>query len=157
MLRMLLTVALLMAMIPAQAGDWDGAVDAEPLGAEIVVYRSPTCGCCKKWLDHLEHNGFRVEDQVTDRLHEIKFEQQIPEHLVSCHTALVDGYVIEGHVPAEDIKRLLRERPAMRGLAVPNMPVGSPGMEVGSRKDPFSVIAFDGNGGMLPYSEYRDY
>ena len=112
----------------------------------ITVYKSPTCGCCVKWVDHLKENGFEVESRDVKDVSMIKRMAGVDGKLASCHTALVEGYAIEGHVPAADIKRLLQERPAVRGLAVPGMPIGSPGMEQGSRKDPYHVIAFDKGG-----------
>ena len=112
---------------------------------EIMVYKSPTCGCCSKWVDHQRDNGFVVK---TKDLRDMRMVKSIagvkPEH-ASCHTAKVDGYVIEGHVPAADIKRLLKERPAVTGLSVPGMPMGSPGME-GPRSDPYEVLTFDEQG-----------
>lgn len=112
-------------------------------GPEITVYKSPTCGCCKKWIAHLEDNGFSVTARNVVNVNPYKAENKLPPVLASCHTAIIDGYVIEGHVPAADIKRLLKERPAIRGLAVPGMPIGSPGMEQGSHRDPYNVVAFD--------------
>lgn len=112
---------------------------------KVTVYKTPTCGCCKKWVNHLESNGFEVESVDMRDLRMIKSMSGITPELSSCHTAIVDGYTIEGHVPADDIKRLLEERPAVKGLAVPGMPMGSPGME-GPRKDAYDVMAF-GEGG----------
>ncbi len=112
---------------------------------EITVYKSATCGCCKKWVTHLQDNGYTVKAINVADINTIKKEQGVPGHLSSCHTALVDGYVIEGHVPAADIKRLLVERPKTKGIAVPGMPMGSPGMK-GSRKDNYNVVTFNGNG-----------
>ncbi|MGE3276696.1 MAG: DUF411 domain-containing protein [Vicinamibacterales bacterium] len=111
----------------------------------VTLYKSATCGCCAKWADHLAANGFKVETKVVsdERLYGISREAGVPEALSSCHTAEVDGYTIEGHVPAMDIHRLLRDRPKnVRGLAVPGMPIGSPGMEMGDRQDPYQVLAF---------------
>jgi hypothetical protein len=119
--------------------------------AEVVVYKSPTCGCCAKWIDHLEDNGFNVEVHDRQNMKPVKDSLGIPRHLQSCHTAEVGGYLVEGHVPAGDIKRLLEERPAIKGLAVPGMPMGSPGME-GPRKDPYDVLAFDEVGNPSVYS-----
>ena len=119
--------------------------------AEVVVYKSPTCGCCAKWIDHLEDNGFNVEVHDRQNMNPVKDGLGIPRHLQSCHTAEVGGYLVEGHVPAGDIKRLLEERPAIKGLAVPGMPMGSPGME-GPRKDPYDVLAFDEGGNPSVYS-----
>ena len=108
---------------------------------EITVYKSPTCGCCSKWVDHMEKAGFKVVSHDRQDMNQIKAEHGVDYALRSCHTALVDGYVIEGHVPAADIRRLLQERPAMDGLAVPGMPAGPPGME-GRYAEPYDVIAF---------------
>ena len=96
---------------------------------KISVYKSPTCGCCSKWVSHLQQNGFEVETTDLNDLRVIKSMSGIKPEQASCHTAKIGDYVIEGHVPADDIKRLLSERPQARGLAVPGMPTGSPGME----------------------------
>ena len=114
----------------------------------VVVYKSPTCGCCSAWVEHLRTNGFQVDAQnVSDtQLQAIEREAGIGDDLVSCHTAKVGGYVVEGHVPAADIERMLKERPAIAGIAAPGMPIGSPGMEQGGRKDAYNVIAFTKDG-----------
>lgn len=122
--------------------------------AEVVVYKSPTCGCCKKWISHLEQNGFKVTAKDMQDVTPVKIKNGLTPPLASCHTALVDGYVIEGHVPAGDIKRLLKERPAVIGLSVPGMPVGSPGMEQGSRKDRYNVVTFNNKGETSIFSSY---
>jgi hypothetical protein len=111
-------------------------------GDTIHVYKSPTCGCCAKWIDHLEKNGFEVSTSNVPDVAPIKRANGVPAKLASCHTAVVGGYVIEGHVPAADITRLLAERPKIAGLAVPGMPTGSPGME-GPNPERYEVIAFD--------------
>ena len=111
--------------------------------ANIEVYRSPTCGCCGKWLKHLEDNNFNVKDVVLNDMESVKEQHGVPKELASCHTAIVDGYVIEGHVPADDIITLLKSKPEIKGISVPGMPTGAPGMEMGGRKDPYRVIAFD--------------
>ncbi|QLE58540.1 DUF411 domain-containing protein [Nostoc sp. TCL26-01] len=108
-----------------------------------TVYRSPDCSCCGGWIDHLKSQGFTVKDIPTTNIEAIKHKFNVPDNLTSCHTAIVDGYVIEGHVPAQDIKRLLQEKPQVAGLSVPQMPLGTPGMEIGDKKDPFSVLFFD--------------
>lgn len=108
----------------------------------ITVYKSPTCGCCKKWISHLEANGFEVTAHDTYDMQSVKQANGVADHLSSCHTAIVNGYVIEGHVPADSIKRLLKEKPVAAGLTVPGMPMGSPGME-GPRKDPYNVLLFN--------------
>lgn len=110
----------------------------------IQVYKSPTCGCCKKWNDYLTANGFQVTSRDMDDVSPIKAELGVPRKLVSCHTAVVQGYVIEGHVPAADIARLLREKPKVVGLSAPGMPGASPGMDTGS--DPYEVLTFDAKG-----------
>lgn len=110
----------------------------------IKVYKTPTCGCCAKWVDHMKANGFEPTVQDMPDLAAIKVESRVPAPLQSCHTALVDGYVVEGHVPADAVHRLLKEKPSdVAGIAVPGMPIGSPGMEQGPRKDPYEIVAFD--------------
>ena len=113
---------------------------------KIMVYKSPTCGCCAGWAEHLQKNGFDVSVENRDDLPMIKASRGVPEDLQSCHTAIVDGYTIEGHVPAGDIKKLLAQKPDAQGLAVPGMPMGSPGMEMGDRKDSYRVILFNKTG-----------
>ncbi len=120
----------------------------------ITVYRSPSCGCCGAWMNHLRQSGFEVVENQSDDMKTIKQRHQIPQNLRSCHTATIDGYVIEGHVPAREIQRLLRERPKVAGLAVPGMPSGSPGMEMGNRKEPFSVLRFTSMGETGVYQNY---
>ena len=110
--------------------------------ADVVVYKSPTCGCCNKWVTHLEKHGFRVETHDERNMSRIKSELGVPRYLHSCHTAKVGDYIVEGHVPADEITRLLSEKPGVRGLAVPGMPMGSPGME-GPRKDAYDILTFD--------------
>lgn len=112
----------------------------------VVVYKSPTCNCCSNWVEHLRQSGFKVEVHNQSAINPLKAKLGIPQNLASCHTATVDGYVIEGHVPAGDIRRLLAEKPQAKGLAVPGMPIGSPGMEQGDRVDPYDVLLFDGRG-----------
>jgi len=119
----------------------------------ITVYKSPTCGCCRKWVKHLEKNGFTVEAHNRENMSDIKREMGIQPKYQSCHTAVVNGYYIEGHVPASDIKQLLAEKPKAAGLTVPGMPKGSPGMEVG-RKDPYSVLLVDKEGNQKVYNKY---
>lgn len=122
---------------------------------EVVVYKSPACGCCGDWVDHLEEAGFEVEVHNTTDMGAVKSEHGVRPELGSCHTALVDGYVVEGHVPAATIKRLLEERPAVVGIAVPGMPVGSPGMEMpGRQPDRYDVMAFDREGRTAVYERH---
>ena len=117
----------------------------------IKVYKSPTCGCCALWVDHMREAGFKLEVEDTDDMIAVKREAGLPLRLQSCHTALVNGYVFEGHIPAEVIARFLAESPPASGLAVPGMPVGSPGMEFGDRVDPYDVLQFDADGGTSVY------
>ncbi len=127
---------------------------APSVGAQtVVVYKSPTCGCCKAWARHLRENGFRVEVHDRYDVTPVKNELGVPPRLRSCHTAKVGGYLVEGHVPAADIRRLLRDKPAVAGLAVPGMPQGAPGME-GPRKERYEVIAFGGDGAPRVYARY---
>ena len=111
-------------------------------GPAIEVFKSPTCGCCSAWIEHALRAGFDVTAQNLDQdsLWTLKLRAGITPELASCHTAFVDGYVVEGHVPVPDLERLLAERPTARGLAVPGMPIGSPGMEAGDRKEPFETL-----------------
>ncbi len=121
----------------------------------VMVYKSPTCGCCGAWADHLRANGFRVQEQNVSDIMAVKAKYGVPSELTSCHTAIVDGYVVEGHVPANEVQRLLTERPKIKGIAVPGMPVGSPGMEVpGMSPEPFNVVAFDAEGNTSVFAEY---
>lgn len=121
---------------------------------QIVVYRSPTCGCCGKWLQHLRDNDFKIEDIVTDDMQAIKRKYGVPAAMQSCHTAIIGGYVVEGHVPARDINRMLKLKPEIAGIAVPGMPVGTPGMEMGGRKDPYQVLSFDNAENYRVFSDY---
>ena len=121
----------------------------------VEVYKSPTCGCCSKWIDHLKSHGFAARAIDTDKLDDIKATRGIPQKARSCHTAIVGGYVVEGHVPAADIQRLLKERPAVVGIAVPGMPIGSPGMEVpGMKPQAFDVIAFTKDGSTRVFASH---
>jgi hypothetical protein len=125
-----------------------GDVIAKQPEAVVTTYRSPTCGCCKAWISHLEKAGFATKIVELDDLTQTKRRAGVPAAYDACHTAFVDGYFIEGHVPAGDIRRLLAEKPRARGLSVPGMPVGSPGMEVGGAPpEPYQtmLIAADGS------------
>jgi hypothetical protein len=122
------------------------AAPKPPAAVTVKVFKTATCGCCQKWVDHLAANGFAPEVEVLPALDAVKDEANVPPPLRSCHTALVGGYVVEGHVPADVVQRMLREKPAIAGIAVPGMPIGSPGMEQGSRKDPYEIVAFSRDG-----------
>jgi len=112
----------------------------------IQVYKSPWCGCCGAWVEHLQSHGFTTEVFDVEDLTPVKSHYGVSPKLQSCHTAVVNGYVIEGHVPAQDIKRLLEERPEATGLTVPGMPIGSPGMEQGDHQEAYAVLLFGENG-----------
>jgi len=120
----------------------------------IEVFKSESCGCCAAWVDHLKANGFAPKVSNVANPSDYRERGGIPDELGSCHTAMVQGYAIEGHVPASDIRRLLAEKPKAKGLAVPAMPLGSPGME-GSRKDPFDVLLVQANGKTKVFKHYN--
>ncbi len=119
----------------------------------MTVYKSPTCGCCKEWIKHMEANGFTAKVVDMDDLASIKKNAGVPDQLQSCHTALIGAYVAEGHVPADLVKKMLAEKPAILGLAVAGMVAGSPGMEQGSTKLPYDVIAFAKGGKTSVYAK----
>ncbi|MEC9344742.1 MAG: DUF411 domain-containing protein [Pseudomonadota bacterium] len=131
-----------LAAAAGTAGGW--LLAGAPAGAapRLLVHRSPSCGCCGAWIEHMAANGFDVEVEMLDDLGPVKTRLGVPATVEACHTATVGGYVVEGHVPAADVHRLLAERPAATGLAVPGMPIGSPGMEQGSTREPYRVILF---------------
>ena len=123
-----------------------GLAVATPVpGPEVVVYKSSSCGCCKKWVEHLQATGFRVTVHDTTNLTAVAEHYGVPHKLTACHTAVVDGYVVEGHVPADVIQRLLKERPEIAGVAVPGMPAGSPGMDT-DMPARYYILTFDKNG-----------
>ena len=124
------------------------------LVSEITVFRSPTCSCCGQWIAHAEAAGFQVKDEITEDMSAIKQQYGVPDSLSSCHTTVVGDYVIEGHVPAADVRRLLTEKPAIAGIAVPGMPVGSPGMESGDDVEPYTVFSFTESGETAAFSEH---
>jgi hypothetical protein len=147
MINRRLTLALLAAAI------------APPLKAAarpaVVIHRSPSCGCCGAWANYLRRAGFPVTIINEDDLAPVKLRAGLPESLQSCHTAFIEGYVVEGHVPIEAIEKMLAMRPAVLGIAVPDMPGGSPGMEVlGTKPDPFKVISFAKGGGQEVFLDY---
>lgn len=130
------------AFIVAGAAAAGLAGQASAQSPRIEVYKSPTCGCCSAWVEHMERAGFVVDarDVEQDTLYALKAQSRITPELASCHTALIDEYVVEGHVPASDVERLLAERPDALGLAVPGMPIGSPGMEMGDQREVFNTL-----------------
>lgn len=145
--RTLLQGALAALVLPV------AAKAAKPALPIIEVYKSASCGCCHQWVDHLRANGFTVKAHDVANPSDYREKFGVPKDLGSCHTGMVAGYALEGHVPAADIKRMLAERPKGKGLAVPGMPLGSPGME-GQRKDPFDVILIQADGRHKVYKHY---
>lgn len=120
----------------------------------LTVYKSPSCNCCAKWITHMRENGFPVEIKSRFNVKPVKKQVGVPSKLAACHTAVVDDYVVEGHVPAKDVKQLLRKKPDVRGLSVPGMPVGSPGMERGDRVEPYEVVTFTPAGDTTVFARY---
>jgi hypothetical protein len=119
---------------------------------QVTVYKSETCGCCGNWVEHMKTAGFEVKAINVADIDQVKKTYGVPASASSCHTALVDGYVLEGHVPADAVQRMLREKPKFAGLAVPGMPMGSPGMDVpGGHKDPYAIMSFDKAGAVAVY------
>lgn len=138
--------------LPAGMASSDAATQTAALSADtVVVYKTPTCGCCNKWVDHIAENGFVVVTHDLDNLQATKRTLGVPARHTSCHTATVRGYTIEGHVPADLIRRLIADKPGgVRGLAVPGMPMGSPGME-GIISQEYDVLSFDDQGNVEVY------
>ncbi len=149
------TIAIAMLGILASTAPTSVAVSTQLTNAaNVSVYRSPDCNCCGDWIDHLQTQGFTVQDFPTPDIEAVKQKYHVPNDLASCHTAIVNGYVIEGHVPANDIQHLLQEKPNVSGLSVPQMPVGTPGMEIGNQKDPFKVFSFDPQHSIVVFHDY---
>ncbi|AFZ37965.1 protein of unknown function DUF411 (plasmid) [Stanieria cyanosphaera PCC 7437] len=138
---------------------WDRETEPDFSGTrKMTVYRSPSCGCCGIWVEHAEKHGFKIEDIKTEEMEALKQKHNVPAELASCHTTIIDGYVMEGHIPADDIKRFLAEKPDdLIGLAVPGMPIGTPGMEAKDIKQPFQVLAFNDKGEVKVFKEYQSY
>ena len=121
---------------------------------EVVMYKDPNCGCCGKWAEHMRENGFSVKEISSAEMGAVKRAAGVPQKLGSCHTAKVGGYIVEGHVPASDVKRMLTEQPAIVGISAPGMPLGSPGMEGPYPADRYDVISFDGEGRTAIFSSH---
>lgn len=137
---------------------WDRETEPSYSGiTEMTVYRSPSCGCCGDWIEHAKKHGFQIKDIKTEEMEALKQKYNIPTELVSCHTSIIDGYVMEGHIPADDIKRFITGKPDMIGLAVPEMPIGTPGMETRDLKQPFQVLAFNNKGEVEVFKKYQSY
>ena len=124
-----------------------GVAQSQQAAPLVEVFKTPTCGCCSQWVTHMRASGFTVRTTDLNDLTQIKSSRRVPDAVQSCHTAVVGGYVVEGHVPAADVHRLLKEKPAVVGIAVGGMPVGSPGMEYpGTKAQPYNVMSFDKSG-----------
>jgi hypothetical protein len=126
-----------------------GTKKAGPIAAK--VYLSPTCGCCGKWADHMKAAGFAVTREVTAELDSVPARMRVPDRLRSCHTAVIDSYLVEGHIPADLVTKLLRERPKIVGIAAPGMPLGSPGME-SPNPQPYVIVAFKADGTVYEFA-----
>lgn len=151
----LMVAAGITAALMLDRGAQDEAV-ATAGSSTMQVWKTPTCGCCGDWVDYMRGAGFALEVRdVSEReMIDVKRRHGLPVHLSSCHTAVVGGYVVEGHVPAEDVRRMLEERPDARGIAVPGMPLGSPGMEFGDRIDSYEVLLFDRDGATRVFARH---
>lgn len=141
-------------MLALASSSATGGPSTELRAPSVTTYKTPTCGCCAKWVDHLQAHGFDVTtiDLAPGQLGQLKVKHRIPPALRTCHTALVGNYVIEGHVPADVVKRLLAERPAVAGIGVAGMPIGSPGME-GSHREAYDVLAFKADGSTMVFAK----
>ncbi|TFG84867.1 MAG: DUF411 domain-containing protein [Chromatiales bacterium] len=148
---MLVSVVLLLASGAHADPEKAGQSADQPL---VKVWKTPTCGCCGKWVRHMQAAGFRVEVTDVANVDPIKTANGLPLHLASCHTALVGGYVVEGHVPASDVRRLLAEKPDIVGLTAPGMPPGSPGMDVPG-SPPFDVLSLGKDGKTAVYATHN--
>ena len=147
----LLTVYILLSL----SGAFNSGSYSTQSNPDIIVYKSATCSCCDDWIDHLEDNNFIVDTYNKDNMNLAKLQLGgVPRNLQSCHTAKVGDYLVEGHVHAELITKILEEKPSIKGLAVPGMPMGSPGMK-GPRNDPYDVLAFNEDGSFTIYASYN--
>lgn len=133
-------LSLILAAIPV------AACSRSAKAPELQVYKSPTCGCCGAWVEHIRASGLQAVVHETEDLNPVAARLGVPDALRSCHTAVIDGHFVEGHVPAADIKKLIAERPPARGIAVPGMPIGSPGMEQGDRRDAYVTLLVNRQG-----------
>jgi hypothetical protein len=125
------------------------------IAKEMTVYKSPYCGCCGKWIDAMKKEGFKINTMVKEKINDVKAKNGITQNTASCHTALIDGYVIEGHVNYSAIEKLLSEKPKdIKGLTVPGMVVGSPGMEMGNKKMPYNILAIKKDGSTVIYEKH---
>lgn len=149
---------LILLVLLASLGTSPFAQGARGGSQAVDVFKTPDCGCCAKWVDHMKASGYEVRfvNMPREELDKVKGKHGVPAPLHSCHTALAGGYVLEGHMPASEVKRLLKKRPKVVGLAVPGMPLGSPGMEVTRVKpQPYDVLTFDKQGKTQVYSTQK--
>lgn len=123
-------------------------------GEDVIMYKDPNCGCCGKWAEHMRAHGFKVKEIASTQMGEIKREAGVPQALGSCHTARVGAYIVEGHVPAADVKRMLADKPKITGIAAPGMPQGSPGMEGPFPADRYQVMSFDREGNSTVFASH---
>ena len=151
--RHVLALAFAFLGLSLQAPAAAGLIAQSSALPKVIAYKDPNCGCCSLWIAHMKRAGFTVTAVNTPDMTAVRREYRVPANLQSCHTAVVDGFVVEGHVPADDVKRLLAERPKVVGIAVPGMPVGSPGMEQGGQKQAYKVMSFDQAGKTMVFSE----
>ena len=149
--RSLLALALTVGL--TWAGSVWMAAQASPK-PQMTVYKSSTCGCCEKWVEHMRANGFEVKAIDVPDIDKVKKERGVPDAAASCHTATVNGYLVEGHVPADAVLKMLKEKPAIAGIAAPGMPMGSPGMEMpNGQKEPYTIVSFDKSGKTAVYQK----
>jgi hypothetical protein len=144
---------VLLALLGTAAAGLPRPLFGSQSSTAIEVWKTPTCGCCRLWVDHMQANGFRPTVHDVPDVSPMKRKLGVPAALESCHTAVVGGFAVEGHVPADVVRTMLKQRPAIAGIAVPGMPMGSPGMEQGPRKDPYNVVAFDKAGRTSIYAK----
>jgi hypothetical protein len=146
--------AVLVVMLALSAPVAHAQMKPTTARTQLTVYKSPTCGCCTSWVEYMQRNGFAASVTNMPDVTPIKTKHGVPSRLASCHTTLVGGYVIEGHVPVEDIRRLLKEKPAVAGLAAPGMPAGSPGMDI-PNSPPYDVVSFDKDGRTRVFASHK--
>lgn len=137
--------------------DAEGPADPEPQALRMVMHYDPGCGCCSDWAAYMREQGFELEMRLADDIVQKRRELGVPDRLASCHTAEIDGFLVEGHVPADAVLRLLEERPDARGISAPGMPWGSPGMEIGERVDTYPVVLFDAAGNTRLFARYHGH
>jgi hypothetical protein len=152
------TIAIGMCTVVFVAANLVALAQQKPVSSRtpIVVYKTPTCGCCAMWVEHMRQNGFQpeVHDVSAAQVRAVSQAAGLRDEGTSCHTAKVGNFIVEGHVPAADVQRMLKEKPAIAGIAAPGMPIGSPGMEMGDRKQPYNVIAFTKDGKSTVFSKH---